>query len=90
MAGDETPVPAEHGGRFHDQHHASESRPVEGSREHSEDGPVGRGEPGTLVLSLQHQDLMAKGEDLGVTLVAAHQQQPDTGNEQSEQVRQDR
>jgi hypothetical protein len=79
-------MPADHGGRFDDQHHASESRPVKGTREHGEDGPVGRGEPGAVDLPLQHQDLMAKSEDFGVALVATHQQQPETSDQQPEQV----
>ncbi len=38
-------------------------------------------EPGPVDLSLQNEDLMAEGEDLGVTLVAGHQQQPETSNQ---------
>ncbi len=74
-------MPADHGGWLGGQHHAPEPLSIEGAREHGEDGPVGTGEPGTLDLSLQHQDLMTKGENLGVTLVAEHQQQPETSDQ---------
>ncbi len=80
-------MPADHGGRFDDQHHASEPRPIKGSRQQSEDGSVRRGEPGAVNLPLQHQDLMAKSDDLGVTLAATHQQQSETRDQEPEQLR---
>ena len=52
----------------------AEGRPVEGLSEHGQDRPVCRSEPGMLDLALQDQDLMAKGEDLRVTLVTGHEQ----------------
>ena len=90
VAGDEASVPADHGGGFDDQHHLAETAPLEGTREHGEDGPVGGCESWSFDLSLQNEDLMAKGEDLCVTLVTGHEQQPETGDQESEQVRQDR
>ena len=81
MAGHEAPVSADHGGWFHDQHHGCESVPVEGMRDHGQDGPVGGRESGPVDLSLQNQDLMAKGEDLGVTFVTGHQEQPETSDQ---------
>ena len=86
MAGDEVSVPADHGGRFHDQHHTGKPLPVERTREHGQDGPVRRGEPRPLDLSLQDENLMAKGEDLGVTLVTGCQQQSETGDQEPKQV----
>ena len=43
--------------------------PVERTRQQREDGPVRRREPGAIDLPLQNAHLMAKREDLGVTLV---------------------
>ena len=86
VAGDEVSVPADHGGRFHDQHHTGKPLPVERTREHGQDGPVRRGEPRPLDLSLQDENLMAKGEDLGVTLVTGYQQQSETGDQEPKQV----
>ncbi len=80
VAGDETAVPSDHGGGFDDQHHGCESGPVEGGREHRQDGPVGGCESGTVDLSLQHEDLMSKGQDFGVTLVAGHEEQAEASN----------
>jgi hypothetical protein len=82
----ETAVPANHCRRFHDQHHLVEAAPVERPREYGEYGPVGGGEPRPIDLSLQDQDLMAKGEDLCVTSITGHQQQPETGNQETEQM----
>ena len=56
------------------------------TREHGQDGPVRRGEPRPLDLSLQDENLMAKGEDLGVTLVTGYQQQSETGDQEPKQV----
>ena len=56
---------------------SSEPAPVEGTRQHGQDRPVGRGEPRSLDLALEDEDLMAKSEDLGVTLVTGHEQQPE-------------
>ena len=62
-------MPTDHGGGLDDQHHRSETGPVERTRQQREDGPVRRREPGPIDLPLQNAQLMAKGEDLGVTLV---------------------
>ena len=80
VAGDETAVPSDHGGGFDDQHHGCESGPVEGGREHGQDGPIGGCESGTVDLSLQHEDLMSKSKDFGVTLVAGHEEQAEASN----------
>ena len=90
VAGDKASVPADHRGGFDDQHHAVETATVERTRKHRKDGPIGGCESGSLDLSLQHEDLMTKSQDLGVSLVTGHQQQPDTGNQESEKVRMDR
>ena len=44
------------------------------------------GEPGVFDLSLEDKDLMAKGENLCVTLVTGHEQQSETSDQQPEQV----
>jgi hypothetical protein len=43
-----------------------------------EESPVARSEPRLLFaqLALQHRDLMAEGQDLGVSGPAAHREQP--------------
>jgi len=74
VAGDEASVPADHGGGLDDQHHTAEACPVERTRQQGQDRPVRRREPGMLDLALQDQDLMAKGEDLRVTLVTGHEE----------------
>ena len=81
---------ADHGGGLDDQHHSVEASPVEGPGQQGENGSVGGSETRPVRLPSQDEDLVAQGEDLGVTLVAAHQEQPDTGDKQSKQVRQDR
>jgi len=43
-------------------------------REDREDRPVRVGEAGPIDLALQHEDLMAQGEDLGVAFVAGREQ----------------
>ena len=59
--------------RFHYQQHATEPWPVKGTRKHGQDRPVRRAETRPVDLSLQHQDLVAKSEDLSVTPVTGHQ-----------------
>ncbi len=81
MTGDEAPVPADHGGGLHDQHNLAESSTIERPREHSEHSSVGRCELRAVDLALQDQDLMAKSENLSVTLVAGYQQQPETSEQ---------
>lgn len=61
--GDQTPVPAEHGGGLHDQHHVGEAPPVDHRTEHSEDCAVGVAELCTADLTLQHVDLVSEGQD---------------------------
>ena len=83
-------MPADHGGGLDDQHHRLEASPVKGPGQQGEDGSVGGSEARPIDLSLQNKDLMAQREDLGVTLVAIDQKQPDAGNQKPEQVREDR
>ncbi len=59
VAGDKSTVPADHCGGLDDQHYASEPLPVEGTREHSQDGAIGWGELGAFDLSLEDEDLVA-------------------------------
>jgi len=88
--GDEAPVPADHGGWFHDQRDLAQSSVTGCPRQHGQDGPVGGREPRPLDLSLLHQDLVAKSENFCVALIARHQQQSETSDQQPEQVRKDR
>ena len=81
MAGDEVTVPADHGGGLDDQHHATETRPVEGTRQHGQDRPVSGYESWPIDLSLENEDLMAKSQDLRVSFVAGHEQQPETSDQ---------
>jgi len=67
-------VPPDDGGRLHDEEHVAETGPVERGGQHGEDGAVGLVEPRSGDLALQHEDLVAQGEDLGVTLIAASEQ----------------
>ena len=73
-------MPTDHRVWFDDQHHVSQSLPVEGTRQYGQDCSVGRGEPRSLNLALEDEDLMAKGQDLGVTLITGHHQQPEPSN----------
>ena len=41
-------------------------------------------------LSLENEDLMAKRENLCVTLIATHQEQPEPSDHEPKQVRKDR
>jgi hypothetical protein len=90
VAGHQAPVPADHGRRFHDQHHPLEAPPVKGPGQHRENGSVGGSETRPLNLSSQNKDLMAEGEDLRVFAITTYQKQPDTGNQKPGQVRKDR
>ncbi len=83
-------MPADHGGRFHDQHHPVEVSPVKGPGQHREDGSVGGSEARPINLSSQNKDLMAQGENLGVFAITPYQKQPDTGDQKPEEVRKDR
>lgn len=83
-------MPADHSGGLDDQHLAPEPRPVEGTREHGQDCPVRRSEPGPIDLSVQNVQLMAKSKDFGITLVTGHQEQPETSDQAPQQVRKDR
>ncbi len=90
VASHEAPVPADHGGRFHDQHHPLEVSPVKGPGQQGENGSVGGSEARPINLSLQNKDLMAQGENLGVLAITAYRSKPDTGNQKPEQVQKDR
>jgi hypothetical protein len=86
-AGDEAAVPADDGGRLHDQEHVAEPGPVERGGQHGEDGAVGLGECRSGDLALQHEDLVAQGEDLGVPLVTGGEQPSKAGHDQPGQSR---
>ncbi len=86
MAGDESSMPAEHGGGLDDEEHLAEPAALDGLRQHREDGSVGLGQPWPLHLALEDQDLVPQGQDLGVAAIAGHRQQPDTGDEQPQNV----
>jgi len=74
VAGDEPAVPADHRLGLHDQHDLRQTRPYKRGGQDGEDRAVRVGEARPIELSLQHQDLMAQGEDLCVALVASREQ----------------
>jgi hypothetical protein len=78
VAGDETTMPAQHGGGLHDQQHLRQPAPIQCLGDHGQDRPVRLGEPGPSHLALQHQDLVAQGQDLCVATIAADQQRATT------------
>lgn len=86
VAGDESPVPAKHGGGLDDEEHLSKPAAVDGVGEHRQDAAVGVGEPRPLHLALQDHHLVPEGEDLGVATVTGHHEQPDTGDQETEEV----
>ncbi|MCP3853253.1 MAG: hypothetical protein GY745_23280 [Actinomycetia bacterium] len=72
---------------FTDQYHLVEASLVKGTRQQGQDRPVRRDEPRLLESSQQDADLVPKGGNLGVTLVAGPQHQPETSDQEPEQVR---
>ncbi len=74
-------MPADHGGRFHDKKDLAQSSAIECPRQHGQDRSVGRRERWPIDLALQHEDLVAKSEDLCLALVAGHQQQSETSDQ---------
>lgn len=83
-------MPTDHSGRFHDQHHTPEPLPIERTRKYGQDRPVRGSEPGAIDLSLQNVNLVAKSEDLSITPVTGYQEQPETSDQEPEQMRKDR
>ncbi len=73
VARDEAPVPGDHGRGLHDEEHLAEPSPVEDGGEQREDGPARLGENGTRDLTLQHEDLVAQRQDLGIAIVASRE-----------------
>ena len=66
VTGDETAMSAQYRRRLHDQQHLRQAAPVERLGEHRQDRPVGVGEPRPGDLALQHDELVAQREDLGI------------------------
>ncbi len=87
---DQSTVPADHGRWFHDQQHLVELSAVEGLREHGEHATIGRCEPRLVDLALEHSELMAQGQNLGVAVITGHDQQSETGEQQTKQPREQR
>lgn len=58
VSGYQPAVPAQHGGWFHDQQDSGDAVSANGSRQHSEHGPVGGCESGAFDLALQNQHLV--------------------------------
>lgn len=88
-AGDQAAMPADDGGRLHDQEHFPQARPVDGGGQHGEDGAVVLGEARSGDLALQDKDLVAQGEDLGVALVAGGEQPTKAGQDQTRDGREE-
>ena len=63
---------------------------VPGVGPHCEDRSICGCEAGPLELSPQNEDLMALRQDLDLTRVTTHKQQPHTGNQKPKQMRKDR
>ena len=63
-------MPAQHGVWFDDQKRFALPRPGHRRSKEGEDGSVEVSEVWSVDLALQHQDLAAQSEDLGVTVVA--------------------
>lgn len=81
VVGDETTVPTDHRRWSRDQHDLAQSSAIECPREQGEHGAVGGSELRAIDLSLQDEDLVAKSEDLGITLVTGHEQESETSNQ---------
>jgi hypothetical protein len=65
----------------HTAEYRARTRPVEGTRQHGEDRAVSGCESWAIELSLENEDLMAKSQDLRVSLVAGHHQQPEPSDQ---------
>jgi hypothetical protein len=87
VASDEPSMPAEHRRRPDDQAHFVEPGPLDRLRQHGEDATVAVVELRPVDLALQHHDLMAQGENLGVAPIASRQQQTEPVDKQPQQTR---
>ena len=74
VPGDESPVPADHRCGFHDEEQLGQTAAIEHPRKQGEDRPIGLGELRSVDLALEHDELMAQREDLGVALIAGGEQ----------------
>lgn len=83
VSGDETPVPADDRRRLHDQEHFGEAAAVDHGGEHREDRPVRLGELCSVDLTLQHQDPVTEGEDLGVAMITGSEEPSEPGENES-------
>jgi hypothetical protein len=81
-------MPAQHRLRPHDQQDLRQAAPVQRLGEHRQDRAVRVGEPRPGHLALQHEDLVAQRQDLGVSPVAREGQQPDAGEHETHEPRQ--
>ncbi len=79
-----------HRGRLEDQQCPMSTSPVHDRAEHGADRSIGRVESGSVDLALQHQDLVAEGEDLGIAAVTGGKQPSETPQNQSSEGRQRR
>jgi len=77
-------MPPENGLGLDDQEHLAEPATVEDLREHAKHDAVGVVKRCVGHLSLQYQQMVAKGEDLGVTAVATGQQEPNSSDHEAE------
>ena len=85
VAGDESAVPSQHGLGANDQERGALAGTVHRRGENSEDRPVGVGELRSADLALQHEDLVAEGEDLGVAGIAGGEHPPESGQNEASQ-----
>jgi hypothetical protein len=75
VAGDEPTLSADHRRRFDDQHDLAETVTSDRAAEHREDRAIGWREPRAGNLALEHTELVAQREDLGILIVGATEQQ---------------
>ncbi len=80
-------MPAQHGLGANNEKRCPLAGAFHRRGENSEDRPVRVGELGSVDLALEHEDLMAEGENLGVAGIAGGENPPESGQNQASQSR---
>ncbi len=83
MTRNEPAVPARHGLGANDEESGSVAGAFRCGGEHREDRRVGVSELRPADLALQHQDLMAEGQDLGVAGIAGGEHPPESSQNEA-------
>ncbi len=89
MTRNEAAVPSQHGLGTNDQESGSVAGAFHCGGEHREDRAVGVSELRPADLALQHQDLVAEGEDLGVASIAGGEHPPESRQNEACQSREE-